>query len=158
MRVSNGCCFAVIERSQGGPNIVAWGNVVPWADQRQVEQDLIISRAIVAIFSDSLLCQEPRFRGGTALNKLHFVPTAPVLRGHRLGSNVRRADRTNPGSASSRAGAMAWRAQFEQSPVAPKLRFRVDVENGAGTIRLKVENQHPRNHRIVVDRAGELNQ
>jgi hypothetical protein len=26
-------------------NIIAWGNVVPWAEQRQVEQDLIISRA-----------------------------------------------------------------------------------------------------------------
>ena len=25
-------------------NIVAWGNDVPWAEQRQVEQDLIISR------------------------------------------------------------------------------------------------------------------
>ena len=24
-------------------DIVAWGNVVPWTDQRQVEQDLIIS-------------------------------------------------------------------------------------------------------------------
>ena len=31
-------------------NIVAWGNVVPWADQRQVEQDLIISRALVEMF------------------------------------------------------------------------------------------------------------
>lgn len=28
-------------------NIIAWGNVVPWADPRQVEQDLIISRALV---------------------------------------------------------------------------------------------------------------
>ena len=36
-------------------NIVAWGNVVPWADQRQVEQDLIISRALVEIFSDQML-------------------------------------------------------------------------------------------------------
>lgn len=26
-------------------NLVAWGNIVPWADPRQVEQDLIISRA-----------------------------------------------------------------------------------------------------------------
>ena len=26
-------------------NIVAWGNLVPWADQRQVEQDLIIGCA-----------------------------------------------------------------------------------------------------------------
>ena len=36
-------------------NIVAWGNVVSWADQRQVEQDLIISRALVEIFSDQML-------------------------------------------------------------------------------------------------------
>ena len=36
-------------------NIVAWGNVVPRADQRQVEQDLIISRALVEIFSDQML-------------------------------------------------------------------------------------------------------
>ena len=36
-------------------NIVAWGNVVPWADQRQVEQDLIISRALIEIFSDAML-------------------------------------------------------------------------------------------------------
>src|ERR1700722_14220789 len=54
-------------------NIVAWGNVVPWADQRQIEQDLIISRAIVEIFSDPLLGEALRFRGGTALNKLHFA-------------------------------------------------------------------------------------
>ena len=36
-------------------NIVAWGAVVPWADQRQVEQDLIIGRALVEIFSDDVL-------------------------------------------------------------------------------------------------------
>lgn len=53
-------------------NIVAWGNVVPWADQRQVEQDLIISRALIEIFSDAMLRDALRFRGGTALNKLHF--------------------------------------------------------------------------------------
>ena len=53
-------------------NIVAWGNVVPWADQRQVEQDLIISRVLVEIFSDEMLRGELRFRGGTALNKLQF--------------------------------------------------------------------------------------
>ena len=53
-------------------NIVAWGNVVPWADQRQVEQDLIICRAVVEIFSDGMLREALRVRGGTALNKLHF--------------------------------------------------------------------------------------
>ncbi len=53
-------------------NIVAWSQVAPWAEQRQIEQDLIISRALVDIFSDPFLRQELRFRGGTALNKLHF--------------------------------------------------------------------------------------
>ena len=53
-------------------NIVAWGNVVPWSDQRQVEQDLIIGRALVEIFSDDMLYAAVRVRGGTALNKLHF--------------------------------------------------------------------------------------
>src|SRR5262245_66595267 len=52
--------------------ITAWNNVVPWASQRQVEQDLIISRALVGIFSDAFLRGELRFRGGAALNKLHF--------------------------------------------------------------------------------------
>ena len=36
-------------------SIVAWGNVVPWVDMRQIEQDLIISRALIEIFSDSML-------------------------------------------------------------------------------------------------------
>src|SRR5271157_5351599 len=53
-------------------NIVAWSSVVPWVDMRQVEQDLIISRSIVDIFSDAFLHGQLRFRGGTALNKLHF--------------------------------------------------------------------------------------
>lgn len=52
--------------------ITAWANVAPWADMGQIEQDLIISRAIIDIFSDDFLREELRFRGGTALNKLHF--------------------------------------------------------------------------------------
>ncbi|WP_249791456.1 nucleotidyl transferase AbiEii/AbiGii toxin family protein [Bradyrhizobium sp. SRL28] len=50
-------------------NIVAWSQTTPWVEQRQVEQDLIISRALVALFSDEFLKAE---LGGTALNNLHF--------------------------------------------------------------------------------------
>ena len=39
-------------------NIIAWGNVAPWAEQRQVEQDLIISRAVVELFADKFLKEE----------------------------------------------------------------------------------------------------
>ena len=53
-------------------NIVAWGHTVPWVEQRQVEQDLVMARALVEIFSDDFLGAQLRFRGGTALNKLHF--------------------------------------------------------------------------------------
>ena len=63
-------------------NIVAWGTVVPWADERQVEQDLIISRAIVAIFSDDILRQELRFRGGTALQELESRTAAEMRKAY----------------------------------------------------------------------------
>lgn len=53
-------------------NVLAWRAHAPWPDDSQVEQDLIISRAIVDIFSDDFLCRELRIRGGTALNKLVF--------------------------------------------------------------------------------------
>ena len=33
-------------------HIVAWGRAVPWAEPRQVEQDLIVSRAVVALFDE----------------------------------------------------------------------------------------------------------
>ena len=38
------------------------------------EQDLIISRAIVEIFSDNLLRNSLSFRDGTALHKLYITP------------------------------------------------------------------------------------
>ena len=53
-------------------NIIAWSASAPWADMRQVEQDLIISRALVDLFADPMLARELRFRGGTALHKLHL--------------------------------------------------------------------------------------
>lgn len=40
-------------------NIIAWGSVVPWADQRQIEQDLIISRALIDI--STITCWAPNF-------------------------------------------------------------------------------------------------
>ena len=47
-----------------------WRNNVLWQEDEQVEQDLILSRALVQIFSDDLLQKSLAFRGGTALHKL----------------------------------------------------------------------------------------
>lgn len=120
-------------------NIIAWSKRAPWAEQRQIEQDLIISRALVELFSDDFLKKELRFRGGTALNKLHFPkplrysedidlvrttegPIGPIL------------DRT-------REILEPWlgRANFKQSRVAPKLYFTVEAEDKSAPIRLKLE-------------------
>ena len=53
-----------------------WRQHAPWRDDYQVEQDLIISRALNAIFSEAELKEKLAFRGGTALHKLYFHPAA----------------------------------------------------------------------------------
>ena len=50
--------------------IEEWKENAPWTNDSQVEQDLIISRALVHIFSDSYLRKDLAFRGGTAIHKL----------------------------------------------------------------------------------------
>jgi len=52
--------------------ITEWRASVPWISNDQVEQDLIISRALIEIYTNSYLRQKLAFRGGTALHKLHF--------------------------------------------------------------------------------------
>lgn len=49
-----------------------WSAKTPWPDPRQVEQDLIICRALCDLFNDPFLTQRIAFRGGTAINKLLF--------------------------------------------------------------------------------------
>lgn len=56
------------------PYIAKWQQHAPWKDFAQVEQDLIISRALVEIFSDEFLRENLAFRGGTALHKLYLKP------------------------------------------------------------------------------------
>jgi predicted nucleotidyltransferase component of viral defense system len=54
--------------------IRAWSNVVPWITDEQIEQDLVICRSLVEIFSNEFLSDNLVFRGGTALHKLYLQP------------------------------------------------------------------------------------
>ena len=58
------------------PNIFIqnWSNHVKWQTPTQIEQDLIISRALVDLYSDPSIKDALVFRGGTALNKLFINP------------------------------------------------------------------------------------
>ena len=54
--------------------IEQWRATAPWSLDAQVEQDLVIARAMVEIFSDDLLRKLLAIRGGTALHKLYLTP------------------------------------------------------------------------------------
>lgn len=56
--------------------IVAWRARAPWSTDAQVEQDLVLSRALVELYSDDDLRDLLAFRGGTALHKLYLNPPA----------------------------------------------------------------------------------
>ena len=121
-------------------SILAWGNVVPWVDLRQIEQDLIISRVLIETFSNSMLSDELRLRGGTALNKLHFP--APSRYSEDIDLVRTSAGPLGPICDQLRDILEPWlgQAKFSQSPVAPKFLFRVEAENdNDALIRLKIE-------------------
>ncbi|AFL98190.1 nucleotidyl transferase AbiEii/AbiGii toxin family protein [Ornithobacterium rhinotracheale] len=54
--------------------ITYWRSIVPWQTPEQVEQDLIICKALVEIYKDAFLSKHLAFRGGTALHKLYLSP------------------------------------------------------------------------------------
>lgn len=55
-------------------HITQWRQNAPWADDNDVEQDLIISRAVIELFNNPFLGERLAFRGGTALHKLILAP------------------------------------------------------------------------------------
>jgi predicted nucleotidyltransferase component of viral defense system len=74
--------------------------IVPWSAQYQVEQDLLLCRAMAALFDDSFLSTQIAMRGGTLLHKVHLAPAARysedidlVIVGSRPEEHIRRAVR-----------------------------------------------------------------
>ncbi|HNQ87997.1 MAG TPA: nucleotidyl transferase AbiEii/AbiGii toxin family protein [Verrucomicrobiota bacterium] len=79
-------------------DILAHQVAVPWPSQRQVEQDLILCRAMVALFTDEFLRHQIAMRGGTLLHKVHLAPAARysedvdlVVVGNRPEDHIRKA-------------------------------------------------------------------
>ena len=79
-------------------DVLAHQAAVPWPNQRQVEQDLLLCRAMVALFSDSFLRTQIAMRGGTLLHKIHLAPPARysedidlVVVGDRSEEHIRKA-------------------------------------------------------------------
>jgi len=137
-------------------NIIAWGKFAPWAEQRQVEQDLIISRAIIETFKDPFLREELRFRGGTALHKIHF----PEPQRYSEDIDLVRTKNTPIGPILDRLREVLepWlgRAAFSQSQIASKLKFQVKAEDQSPAMPLNLKLEINTREADIFDKPIEI--
>jgi len=54
--------------------IYEWQKSAPWKSNAQIEQDLVIERALIELFSNDMIRENLAFRGGTALHKIFLKP------------------------------------------------------------------------------------
>ena len=54
--------------------ITEWSEQAPWVVNKFIEQDLIVCRELVSIYSDAFLAEHLAFRDGMALGKLYLKP------------------------------------------------------------------------------------
>jgi len=120
--------------------VTEWRAVAPWVLDRQVEQDLVIARALVELFSRPRIATALAFRGGTALYKLHLRPAA------RYSEDIELVQ-TQPGAIGSVLDAIhealdPWlgRPRWKQSDGRVALHYRFASEDEPPlSLRLKVE-------------------
>ncbi|MBU6410147.1 MAG: nucleotidyl transferase AbiEii/AbiGii toxin family protein [Verrucomicrobia bacterium] len=79
-------------------DVIAHQSVVPWPSQFQVEQDLLLCRAMAALFEDSFLQGQIAMRGGTLLHKVYLPPPSRysedidlIVVGNRPEGHIRKA-------------------------------------------------------------------
>ncbi len=117
----------------------AWSATAPWPDLRQVEQDLVICRALCDLFNAPALRGRIAFRGGTAIHKLLFK--APLRYSEDIDLVQARPEPVGLAIDAIR-DTLSWlgpckRTQAEHSTHL-LFRFAPEVEP-ASTLRLKVE-------------------
>ncbi len=120
--------------------ITEWRARAPWPDNAQVEQDLVICRALVSIFSQPVLGDALAFRGGTALYKLYLTPAARYSEDIDLVQV--RAEPAGPVMDALRAALDPWlgAAKWKQTEGRVTFNYRFASEDPTPvSLRLKVE-------------------
>ncbi len=117
--------------------ITEWRPNAPWQQLSQVEQDLIICRALVELYSHPVIAENLVFRGGTALFKLHLPPV-------RYSEDIDLVQKA-PGSiglimdaAQEKLNPWLGKPKRKQSEGRVTLTWRVESEEGL-PLKLKVE-------------------
>ena len=112
----------------------------PWNTSAMVEQDLIINRAMVEIFTHPMLAEHLAFRGGTALHKIFMLPSARYSEDIDLVQVV--GGPIGPVFDALHEKLTPWlgKPQRKQGPGVVNLTYRVQSEDSPSvTLRLKVE-------------------
>ena len=120
--------------------ITEWRREAPWVEDFQVEQDLVISRALVEIFANPVLHDALAFRGGTALYKLHLHP--PARYSEDIDLVQTRAESAGPMMEALRGVLDPWlgKPRWKQSEGRVTFLYRFDSEGVPPVpLRLKVE-------------------
>ena len=130
--------------------ITQWRERAPWSEDFQVEQDLVISRALVEIFSDPVLAGALAFRGGTALYKLYLTP--PARYSEDIDLVQVEPEPAGPMMDALRNALDPWlgRAQWKQSQGRVTFAYRF-LSEGVPTIRLRLKVEiNTREHLAVL--------
>lgn len=146
--------------------IIAWRAKAPWPSDEKVEQDLLITRCMGAIFSDDFLRDNLAMRGGTALHKVHLAPATRYSEDIDLVLLTRRRDavvkqhltRVLEPIMHSRPGPplndvfVGVRNMFKSSRIIRQAYAYTPTEKGAAKAKLKVEvncSEHEPVYKIV---------
>jgi predicted nucleotidyltransferase component of viral defense system len=116
-----------------------WTEHAPWPDLRQVEQDLIICRALCDLFNSEPLQGKIAFRGGTAIHKLLFAK--PLRYSEDIDLVQTQAEPIGKTIDGVR-DALSWLGKCHREPVAHSthLVFKFTPEgDGDSPLKLKVE-------------------
>lgn len=60
--------------------LAQWRAKTPWGPDAQIEQDLVLTKAMIKLYSDPLLTEAFALRGGTAMQKLFLIRPLATLR------------------------------------------------------------------------------
>ena len=63
--------------------ITQWRERIPWNEDVQIEQDVIVRRALAVMFCRPVLAEASTFRASTALYSLPPDATRTLFRGHQ---------------------------------------------------------------------------
>lgn len=119
-------------------HIQQWAASAPWPDLRQVEQDLIICRALCDLFNHPRLQGKVAFRGGTAIHKLLFIRPLRYSEDIDL---VQTLPEPIGGIIDGVRDALSWlgKCKRDQAPHTTHLVFKFIPRAGGAPLNLKIE-------------------